>query len=525
MNRTKQSFGQLIAVLLSLLLIYHFAVNYGANSNAQRNLLSKNWDSDYQKEEGIKGVYEYFRSIGKLPVDKQTTNKADAAANDPTTEWFKSQAANPSAVLITILIPKSTENETILCSDALEEDALKEIGRIAVNDKEFECDPVRIAQMLGEEWEYFGCDDDKQEWVAEGSKMHKFGRKKGMDDMKSAYKRWCDKQLCDEDVFMFKVNRQEKWFKSYTKCGELHGLGSNGLDEAQMDSLIHEMGTNGWEEKGKKNPSEYYQISKKMRSKRMLKPFKCKCAKCNRAKAVGEKMRQAIQESGDFRSIGKLPVDKQTANKADAATEGSQTAQSQSWTQATEWLKNQWKVQNANRFEVKEKWIKSYKGLKQTGEHECLDLAESGALYKVIMKGRDGLVTESKTYELDISETMEWLKKESEKEEISVLEVFIPLHGEGWILNSLKLTDGYLDKENKLEITQKTEQDKVMFSQPTVMEVIAERLGEKWKYFQRTSYVDGTDPEFHFVREERLDEVVEAFEKIDEEQNQAEQSR
>ena len=297
MDRQKQLSGRLITVLASLLLIYHYAVNYGANSNAQRNLLSKNWDSDYQKEEGIKGVYEYFRSIGKLPVDKQTTNKADAAANDPTTEWFKSQAANPSAVLITILIPKSTENETILCSDALEEDALKEIGRIAVNDKEFECDPVRIAQMLGEEWEYFGCDDDKQEWVAEGSKMHKFGRKKGMDDMKSAYKRWCDKQLCDEDVFMFKVNRQEKWFKSYTKCGELHGLGSNGLDEAQMDSLIHEMGTNGWEEKGKKNPSEYYQISKKMRSKRMLKPFKCKCAKCNRAKAVGEEMRQSIQES------------------------------------------------------------------------------------------------------------------------------------------------------------------------------------------------------------------------------------
>lgn len=40
MDRKKQLFGQLIGVLLSLFLVYHYTANYGENFNAERKLLA-----------------------------------------------------------------------------------------------------------------------------------------------------------------------------------------------------------------------------------------------------------------------------------------------------------------------------------------------------------------------------------------------------------------------------------------------------------------------------------------------------
>ena len=169
MGHKKQLFGQLLAVSLSLFLVYHYSVNYGENQIAERRSLL--------------GNMRIASWIDKIEWFKQIMSKAG--------QWFKSQAANPSAVLITVLVPKSTDDKIYLCSEALKQGKLDVLNRTEFKSKDdgfFGADEIQ--KMLSDGWKYFEIDDDETEVVAAGGKMLKFGRKEKLADVKREYRQW-----------------------------------------------------------------------------------------------------------------------------------------------------------------------------------------------------------------------------------------------------------------------------------------------------------------------------------------------
>ena len=168
---------------------------------------------DFQEKAGLHGRQSRKKLVAAKSQKKKKSEVmrtvTEEKHKDPTTHWFKTQAANPKVALITVLIPKSTEHQKCLCSDALKDGELDEIDCTETNCGEYQFDSSRISKMLGKDWKYFGCDDDKKEWVGTGGKMYKFGRKAKLSKTKKAFEQWSNSQTA-----MRTDDPTTHWFKT-----------------------------------------------------------------------------------------------------------------------------------------------------------------------------------------------------------------------------------------------------------------------------------------------------------------------
>ena len=98
MDRKKQLFGQLIAVLLSLFLVYHYTANYGENSNAERKLLADERSivgmPDLDSEAGDEGLMSAQQEVWKVQARKtaemnEIREWLEKEVEDIQTKWIK----------------------------------------------------------------------------------------------------------------------------------------------------------------------------------------------------------------------------------------------------------------------------------------------------------------------------------------------------------------------------------------------------------------------------------------------------